>query len=271
MNNSNNKNRITARFVWAEFLSFLCWEKGALYTTARILVQPGLTIRAYLNGDRKKLTNPIRFLLMACAIVTAAFVFGMPRDDYVESVATTLKVTGRESVSSETAIQVERARTLLSEIESTTDDRFLKRNAEQALEVLDKSLVVHVTDISLAWMNVFLLLALPANAIISWLCFRRAKLNLTEHVVANAYILAIQNLASLLVVLLALLNWVDFNLGTIIYMLMSFIYQFVAWRQTFAIKGLLASAVGFAAVLTSVFVYLVLQGIAMFAVLYFNT
>ena len=271
MTNPIKDSRITARFVWAEFLSFLCWEKGALYTTAKLLVQPGRTIRAYLDGDRSKLTNPIRFLLMACAIVTAAFVFGMPRGDYEESVASTLKVNGKESISTETEKKVNQARTLLTEIKTETDERFLKRNTKEALKALDKSVVVRVTDISLAWMNVFLLLALPANAMISWLCLRQAKLNLTEHVVANAYILAIQNLASLVMVLCTLLNWVDFNFGAIIYMLLSFIYQFVAWRQTFAIKGVLASMIGCFAVLTSVVVYLILQGIAMFAVLFFTT
>lgn len=258
---SEPARRLTIQFVWAEVLAFLSWEKGAFYTAPRLMVRPGKTIRAYLDGKRDRLTNPIRFLLMACAIVTAAFVFLMPRSAYLDENAVGIPDSW-ESVPPELKERVAAARAILTEIADASEEQFLTKNCQDAIQVLERSFASQFGEITLTWMNVFLLFALPINSLISWVCFRKAQLNLAEHFAANAYILAAQNFASLAVVLLAILNWGDPTATTGVYMLLSFVYQFVAWKQVFQLSGLLQYVVGFFALLLSVIGFLLLQGIA---------
>lgn len=263
---AGNGDRLSASFVWQEILAFVSWEKGSLYTLARLALAPGKTIHAYLDGDRKRLTNPIRFLLMTCAIVTAAFLFGLPRGEYEAAAESPLTANSWDSVPPELLNKVEEARSLLSEIRDSTEQNFLRRDAELALDALNQSLMSQMSEISLAWMNVFLLFGLPINAVITWVFFRNAKLNLTEHVAANAYVLGVQNIAAISVVPLASLGWVDFGTATLIYMLLSFVYQFVAWKQVFFIRGLARYALGLFAILLSIIGFVLLQGIAMAAI-----
>ena len=81
--------------------------------------------------------------------------------------------------------------------------------------------------------------------------------------VSNAYILGVQNLAAVLVVPLALLGWADFGTSSLIYMLLSFVYQFVAWKQVFQIRGFLQTILGLLAIILSILGFMLLQGIAM--------
>lgn len=265
----SSKERLTAGFVWQEILAFVSWEKGAPYTLARLCVQPGRTIHAYLDGERQRLTNPIRFLLMACALVTAAFIFGLPKNQYAKAAESPLPNSSWDSVQPELLEKVEAVRTQLADIRDGSEQKFLRRDAELALDALDQSLMSQMSEISLTWMNVFLLFGLPINAVITWIFFRNARLNLTEHVAANAYILGVQNLAAVLVVPLSILGWSDFATSTLIYMGLSFIYQFVAWKQTFFIRGFARYALGLLAILLSIVGFVLLQGIATAAIYYF--
>lgn len=256
-------HRLTASFVWKEIVAVVSWEKGSAYTLARLCLRPGKTIHAYLDGERQRLTNPIRFLLMTCAIVTAAYLFGLPRNAYKEAAESPLTTNSWDAVQPELLAKVETARSLLAEIRDGTDQSFLRRDADMALDALNQSLMSQMSEISLTWMNVFLLFGLPVNAVITWFFFCKANLNFTEHVVANAYILGVQNLAAVLVVPLTLLGWGDFGTSSLIYMLLSFVYQFVAWKQVFAIQGFVRYALGLFAILLSILGFMLLQGIAM--------
>lgn len=266
---SDNGHRLTASFVWSEILAIVSWEKGSPYTLARLCFAPGKTVHSYLDGHRERLTNPIRFLLLTCAVVTAAYVFGLPKNTYVEAAESPMTSSSWDSVEPELLEKVNETRALLSEIRDGTEQNFLKRNADHALDAINQSLMSQMAEISRTWMNVFLLFGLPVNAVITWLFFRRAKLNFTEHVVANAYILGVQNLAAVLVVPVALLGWGDFGISTLIYMLLSFVYQFVAWKQVYQIRGFVRNIIGLFAIILSVLGFMLLQGIAMGTIYYF--
>ncbi|MFK7767958.1 MAG: DUF3667 domain-containing protein [Mariniblastus sp.] len=260
----DNRERLTFQFVWNEFWAFFSLEKGSLHTFGRLVRQPGKTIHAYLNGERGRLTNPIRFLLMACAIVTAVFVIGMPRDMYVKAAQ---GISFDEKVEPELEQKLSAAREMLTEVRDESPKGFLKMNCELAIESLDQSFAKRFAEASLTWMNVILLLALPVNAVISWVCFRNANLNFTEHIVANSYIIGIQNLMSIVLVPLAILNWVDFNVGGVVYVVASFAFQFLAWKQTFNVRGYLSYAICIAGLLVSVVGFVILQAIAMVLIL----
>jgi Protein of unknown function (DUF3667) len=265
--NSGIGERLTARFVWKEILAFIAWEKGWPHTAALLCTKPGKTVHAFLDGERERLTNPIRFLLMTCAIVTAAFLLGLPKYAYQNTAESTFKNSGWDAVQPEMMGKVEQTRSLLSEIRDEAEQEFLQRDADCALEALDRTLMSQMAELSLTWMNVFLLFGLPINAMISWLFFRSARLNFTEHVAANAYIMGVQNLGAVFTVPFILLGWADFGTVTLFYMLLSFVYQFVAWKQVFGIRGIVRYAIGLIAIVLSVIGYVFVQGIAL-AVIY---
>jgi len=268
--NTDPDKRLTAQFLWKEIFAFISGEKGAMYTTAMLCRQPGTTIRGYLDGDRQRLTNPMRYLLLACALVTTAFLFGLPKDTYKETVKPLGTSSSLDSLPPELTLKLVETRKLLTNIRDESKEGILSKNSENALEALDRTLILEATEIGMTWMNVFLLLALPVNAVISWICFRSAKRNLTEHVVANAYILGLQNLAAIWVVFFSLLNWIDFYTSTLIYMPLSFIYQFLAWKQTFAVRGILPSIICIFGLMMSITGYLILQGIGTALVLLYT-
>lgn len=265
--NSDSGDRLTARFVWKEIVAFFAWEKGSPYTAALLCMRPGKTIHAYLDGERERLTNPIRFLVLTCAIVTTAYLFGLPRDAFPNSANAPLNGSDWESVQPEMMEKLNQTRSLLSEIRDEAEQKFLRRDAEHALETLEQTPMSQMAEISLTWMNVFLLFGLPINAMISWLFFRSARLNLTEHIAANAYIMGVQNLGAVLTVPLFYLGWFDFGKIALLYMLLSFIYQFVAWKQVFAIRRVFRYALGLFAIVLSMIGYVLVQAIAI-AVIY---
>lgn len=67
---NNVAPRITTRYIWNEILRTLSWEKGFFFTAKELLLRPGTTIRAYLQGERKRYSNPLRFLVFVTAAVT---------------------------------------------------------------------------------------------------------------------------------------------------------------------------------------------------------
>lgn len=260
--NSGSGERLTAQFVWKEIVAFFAWEKGSPYTAALLSMSPGKTIHAYLDGQRERLTNPIRFLLLTCAIVTTAYLFGLPRDAFPSSAESSLQVSDWDSVQPEMMEKLNQTRALLLELRDKAEQKFLRSDALQALETLEQTPMSQMAEISLTWMNVFLLFGLPINAVLSWLFFRNANLNLTEHIAANAYIMGVQNLGAVFTVPLFYLGWMDFGKIALVYMLLSFIYQFVAWKQVFAIRGIIRYALGLFAIVLSMIGYVFVQAIA---------
>ncbi|MEM9671511.1 MAG: DUF3667 domain-containing protein [Bacteroidota bacterium] len=67
---NNIAPRITTQYIWNEVLKTLSWEKGFFFTAKELLLKPGATIRVYLQGERKKYSNPLRFLVFVTAAVT---------------------------------------------------------------------------------------------------------------------------------------------------------------------------------------------------------
>ncbi len=254
--------RLSLQHVFSEVLAFLSWEKGSPHTSWRLLRSPGRTIRSYLEGERDRLTNPLRYLIMACAIVTAVFVLFMPRADFSGGASLSGMDRDWDSEAPDLLPVVEETRERLMTLRDQAPTSFLAKNCEHALEALDTSLSLKVAEINLTWMNVFLLLALPVNTAITWLFFRHAQLNVAEHVAANAYILGLQNLASIVTVPAIRLELIGMATITAIYMLLSFGYQFVAWRQLFQLRGWKRTILGLVGVILSVIGFIFLQGIA---------
>ncbi|MEM6842955.1 MAG: DUF3667 domain-containing protein [Bacteroidota bacterium] len=69
-NTSETTPRITIRYLWQEVLSTLSWDKGIFFTIKELLIRPGEAIHKYLAGERKRYSNPIRFLVLVTTIAS---------------------------------------------------------------------------------------------------------------------------------------------------------------------------------------------------------
>lgn len=258
--------------VAEEFLAFLSMERGALYTSVRLLRSPGSTILQFLDGAsgvRRRLTNPLRYLAMSVALVTLAYVLFLPSDNFARDIENGMSFSNTadplaEEDESILALRTQ-ASTALDGIAEQADDRMLRLNAKEASETLQETLAERLGEITLTWMNVFLLAVLPMNTLLTWIVFRRAKFNLAEHFVINAFILGFQNVLAIAMLPPSVL--IDVALFTLLYMLFSFAFQFIAWKQVFGVKRMWPNLFCFGLVLISAFAYVMLQAVFTFAIL----
>ncbi|MEM7474438.1 MAG: DUF3667 domain-containing protein [Planctomycetota bacterium] len=264
-------NRISLSVVAEEIMAFFSLEKGALLTTLRLATQPTKMIRSYLRGDRKPFTNPLRYLAMSTAVVTLFFVIFLPPDFYAEQVKAGVDATdGSTALEIEPSIKkkLDNTDALLSEIESSTKNRLLRLNAEQARKILNESLAERVAEIMLACMNAFLLVTLPLNSFLCWILFRSSKFNLAEHIVVNAFIIGFQNALSIPLLAIGVLT--STGISTLIYMLASLGYQFFVWKSIYQLQGI-KSLVGIFAICISAIGLMTIQGLVTAVILIYMT
>ena len=261
--------RISFRTLYEEALSFLQLEKGALYTTSQLAVRPGKTIRTYLYEDRSRLTNPMRYLAMCTALVTFYFIVSVSKSEFEAPVDPEQQSQrDTESVSDLEKKRLEASR-LLDEIATETDDAFLRFNSKRANEVLQETVTERVGDITLTWMNVFLLATLPVSSILTWLLFRCSRMNFAEHFVVNAYSLGFQNLVALVFFLPSRIVG-QFGIA-LAYLVVVCAYQFWVWRSTFELRGFVWNALGVFATTFSVLMLFFLQAVATIALMWWMT
>jgi hypothetical protein len=67
--------KIDRHYILSEIGDFLCANKGMVYTTKRIIVSPGKSVRQFLIEDRYRFVKPITFLFITSLIYTLACQF----------------------------------------------------------------------------------------------------------------------------------------------------------------------------------------------------
>ncbi|MEL6105580.1 MAG: hypothetical protein AAFU85_06075 [Planctomycetota bacterium] len=270
--------RISMGMIFEEFLAFFSLERGALLTTKLLASRPGASIRAYLEGaggSRKSMTNPLRYLAMTTALVTLAFFFFIPRQGFVDDVQKGIDFgEQQDGATKKEPSEIESKRqqvvALLTEIETDSKSRLTRANARKARESIVETLAERVGEITIAWMNVLLLVSLPLNACLTSICFRKSNFNVAEHFVINAYILGGQNVAAVVMLVPSGIGELA-GVLTGLYLVLSFCYQFIVWRQVFELKTWFWGAFGLGLVLVSATAYLVLQTLFTFALLWLTT
>jgi Protein of unknown function (DUF3667) len=60
--------RITTKLLLSQVYKAFDLDFGILYTLHALFYQPGETLRSYLAGERKRITNPFRFYLLALVL-----------------------------------------------------------------------------------------------------------------------------------------------------------------------------------------------------------
>ncbi|MXN92657.1 DUF3667 domain-containing protein [Flavobacterium sp. Sd200] len=67
---SQELKRIDKNYAFEEFLNIVGFEKGFIFTCKELLINPGATIREYINKNRQRVTKPITFLFLTSVIYT---------------------------------------------------------------------------------------------------------------------------------------------------------------------------------------------------------
>lgn len=167
--NNVEVQRITWKKIGTDILAQLQLERGLFFTIKELLFQPGETVKAVLFTERRfEYTKPLAFLLLTTAIATFLFLQFGNIDEYFKSGFAEGFEYGYQAGGGS---------------ESEYDERL-----EMARE-----LQLKISYVSTKYFNVLILLSLPVYALSSFLFFRKEKLFYTEHLVANMYLIGIQN------------------------------------------------------------------------------
>ncbi len=171
-------------FLWI-FDQILNLEKGIWYTTKILLVNPAKGIKDFLSGATVRYMHPFRFVFVLAtlsALLTVLFSI-----EQVEAYQQTSQLYDGTELNPR---QVE--------------------NTKKVMEIFKKYLAL------------FLMLAIPFNAMGSALIYKKKKYNYTEHLILNAYAYGLTLMLSIPLYLLFILpNGIFWNgaIGTMVYFL----------------------------------------------------
>jgi hypothetical protein len=146
------EGRLTLRSTlsrWWNDVSSL--DRGFLHTVVALSLRPAEVVRDYLQGRTVRYTTPLKYLLVTVALITFL----------------TLKL--------DLAAMMEDGYRAGADFMSASPDRASESTADVAMLLRE-------------YMNVLMIAAVPFSALCTWLLFRRAGLNLAEHLVFNVYV-----------------------------------------------------------------------------------
>lgn len=141
--------RLTVKEIKNEILSYMCLEKGLLFTLVFMLKKPAKTVSLYLHEDRRKIQNPFRYLIIAVAFSTFVMMANPSFRKYI--------ATAQES-----------SKASYAQMEKITGIALYEK-FNQAQEIY------------MSYQNVVLTLALPLIALVTFLFYRKREFNYAEH------------------------------------------------------------------------------------------
>ena len=146
-------HRLTLTHIFHEFFhSFTHADKGFLGITADLATKPGIVVREYIGGKRKKYFNPFTYYLLCLAILVFSANISKTFHESVPISQSVLKRIPTEEGKKQYINIINR---------SNTANAFVKKN-----------------------MNIISMLMLPLYSLLSWSFFRRRGYNYAELTVA---------------------------------------------------------------------------------------
>jgi hypothetical protein len=223
------EGRLTLRSVAGHMAEAFDVNRGLLFTALQLSRHPGTAIRAYVDGQTVRFTNPVKYFLILATLTTLAY------------------------VASGAAAQMES--------EMIAGAAHGSPNEVRLNEALGEAATVVRT-----YMNLVMAASVPFAALATRVLFRRAGMNIAEHAVFNLYAYAHTSLLFIAAILLGTAAGVSYETSTGVYLLLTAAY--VGWAaQGFfqmrlvpallrsAVAMFLTSAVYSACVITGVAVY----------------
>lgn len=195
--------RITIkRIIEDAFQNYIGWDNKYFVTIKYLILRPGVLLREYYNGTRKKFLNPFAFLTICMAI--NLFVFNSFDKEYI-------------------SVMNDFNESQINWYAETLGGPFA--DPEFKAEQLTKS--TESSKFMLKYFNIMAILLLPIYTLIAFLVYRKPY-NYAEHIVANCYIQGLSFLTTSLIFFIAI--WVHPSLFLLIYPLLIFYYTYVYGR-----------------------------------------
>lgn len=201
------KERITLKSLLSNLLIALGWDSNFFITLRYLLYQPQKVLKEYINGTRKKYTNPFSFFAIMTAI--SLFTFSQFSEQFI-LMSTNSSIQQTEVIVNKLPDHVDK---------TSIYEKYGYKNETEFRQGLIKS--------QLEYYNLFAFLFLPIYTLISFFVFRKPY-NFGEHLLINTYLQSITTFLSLLLFLFSLLLGINmFGTGIIILPLLfySFTYK----------------------------------------------
>jgi hypothetical protein len=207
------KERITIKSLFLNFLIALGWDSNFFITLRFLLSEPQTIIKEYINGTRKKYTNPFTFFAISLAI--SLFIFNQYSEQYIR-------------MSTTTNIQQN------NELENVSAS--IANNNKKGLEILgyknQGELQKSIAETQLKYHNLISFLFLPIFTLIAFLVFRKPY-NYGEHFVINTYFLGITTFFGVLTFIFILITKYNILLYATIF---TFLYYSYAYKKVYELS-----------------------------------
>lgn len=177
--------RITAKNLLSDiFQNALGWDNKYFSTIRSLILKPGILLREYLDGTRKKYVNPFTFLVIGMTL--AIFTFNFFDERYIES---------------NTNFQSKQIEWQSQWMNETLGIPLLSEEVKkEQLESAEKS-----TRFTLKYFNILVVLTLPLYSLLTFLVYRKPY-NYGEHIVINSYIQGVSFISISILFLISLVT-----------------------------------------------------------------
>lgn len=204
------KERITVKSLFSQLLNALGWDNNFFVTIRFLLSKPQTIIKEYINGTRKKYTNPFTFFAISLAI--SLFVFNQYSEQFIQ-MSTMEDFQQTEKTEN---LPTPENNEFLELLGYKNQDEYVRGNAEFQLK----------------YHNLISFLFLPILTLISFLVFRKPY-NYGEQLVINTYFLSITTFFGVLSFIIGLLTGVNILFYAIF---ITFLYYSYAYKKVYELS-----------------------------------
>ncbi len=164
-------DEIPARISWnsisEQVMSVLNIERGIFYTLIELLFRPGKAVRIHLFKDRKRMVNPIRFLVFSTTLATVITFYYINNQGFNDAFQEGFVLNSESDASEETK--------------------------QQVMNIL----VPRIVELMKQFVNLSYFFLVPTSAILAWFLMRK-KYNVPELAVANCFMWSMLNCITIL-------------------------------------------------------------------------
>ncbi len=235
------KERITIKSLFSNLLDALGWDSNFFITLRYLVSKPQIVLKEYINGTRKKYTNPFTFYAISLAV--SLFVYNQYSEQFIQ-MSTTANLQ-----------QVEKMENI-SLSENSDENKGMELLGFKNKAEFQKAIMVF----QLKHYNLISFLLLPLFTLMAFFVFRKPY-NYGEHLVINTYILTITTFLGVLLFVFSLLT----KINIIIYAaFFTFIYYSYVYKKLYELSfgRILLKILKFIGVLLLVGILTFLIGIA---------
>lgn len=204
------KGRITLKSLFSHLLNALGWDNNFFVTLRFLLCKPQVIIKEYINGTRKKYTNPFTFFAISLAI--SLFVFNQYSEQYIQM---STMADLQQSEQSENVLIPKNSKGFKF-LGYKNQGEYMKANAKFQLK----------------YHNLISFLFLPIFTLIAFFVFKKPY-NYGEHLVINTYLLSITTFFGVLAFIFGLLTGINILFYSIF---ITFLYYSYAYKKVYELS-----------------------------------